>query len=29
MLLEIFTKNGFGTAIVADDDIIAKEGSDD
>ena len=29
MLLEIFTKNGFGTAIVADVDIIAKEGSDD
>ena len=29
MLLEIFTKNGFGTAIVADDDTIAKEGQDD
>ncbi len=29
MLLEIFTKNGFGTAIVADDDTIAKEGHDD
>ena len=29
MLLEIFTKNGFGTAIVADDDNIAKEGGQD
>ncbi|MCR5440513.1 MAG: acetylglutamate kinase [Lachnospiraceae bacterium] len=29
MLLEIFTKNGFGTAIVADDDTIAKEGGQD
>ena len=29
LLLEIFTKNGFGTAIVADDDTIAKEGHDD
>ena len=29
MLLEIFTKNGFGTAIVADDDNIAKEGAID
>ena len=29
MLLEIFTKNGFGTAIVADDDTIANEGQDD
>ena len=29
LLLEIFTKNGFGTAIVADDDTIAKEGQDD
>ena len=26
LLLEIFTKNGFGTAIVADDDQLAKEG---
>ena len=29
LLLEIFTKNGFGTAIVADDDTIAKEGGQD
>ncbi|MBP5761919.1 MAG: acetylglutamate kinase, partial [Lachnospiraceae bacterium] len=29
MLLEILTKNGFGTAIVADDDTIAKEGGQD
>ncbi|MBQ1896348.1 MAG: acetylglutamate kinase [Lachnospiraceae bacterium] len=29
LLLEIFTKNGFGTAIVADDDQLAKEGGSD
>ena len=29
ILLEIFTKNGFGTAIVADDDQLAKEGGTD
>lgn len=29
LLLEIFTKNGFGTAIVADDDQLAKEGGID
>ncbi len=29
ILLEIFTKNGFGTAIVADDDQLAKEGGVD
>jgi acetylglutamate kinase len=29
LLLEIFTKNGFGTAIVADDDQLAKEGGTD
>ncbi len=29
MLLEIFTKNGFGTAIVADDDAIMNEDNKD
>ena len=29
MLLEIFTKNGFGTAIVADDDVIMNEDNKD